>query len=87
MIIKGRSKKGDEEEIDGFPVVKEYKYLGILLDERFNIRNHTAKIPKKLEEYFKKDFELKKRYFSVKSIILIFDNFHKSRSSTGCVRF
>lgn len=69
MIIKGKSKENEEEEIDGF-----------LLNGRFNIKEHTAKIFKKLDEYFRKDFGLKKRYFSLKNIIRV-------GSSKGCVRF
>ena len=44
-------------------------------------------INKKLDEYFKKNFIFNKRYFSVKSIMLIFGYFHKSRLLYGLPAF
>jgi len=49
--------------------------------------NHIGNIDKKLDEYFKKNFILNKRYFSVKLIIFIFDYFHKSRLLYGLPAF
>ena len=45
----------------------------------FNVGN----IDKKLKKYFEKNYILNKRFFSVKSIMLIFGYFHKSRLLYG----
>ena len=49
----------------------------------FNIGN----IDKKLKKYFEKNYILNKRFFSVKSIMLIFGNFHKSKLLYGLPAF
>ena len=85
MILKNDIKEKDN--IDGYPIIKEYKYLGILINDKMNIQNHIGNIDKKLDEYFKKNFILNKRYFSVKSIMLIFGYFHKSRLLYGLPAF
>ena len=77
MIVNNN--KIDENNIEGYPIIKEYKYLGILINDKMNIQNHIGNIDKKLNEYFKKNSILNKRYFSVKSVMLIFGYFHKSR--------
>ena len=66
------------DNVEGYPILNEYKYLGILLDKKLNIQNHIGLINKKLIEYFRKNYFLNQRYFSVKSIILLFNFFHKS---------
>ena len=44
-------------------------------------------IKKKIGEYIKRNYALNKRYFSIKSIMLIFGNFHKSRLLYGLLAF
>ena len=51
------------------------------------INNHIGIIDKKLNEYFTRNYVLNKRYFSVKSIMLIFGYFHKSRLLYGLPAF
>ena len=58
----------NDEYIRDYPVIKEYKYLGIVIDNKLNIRKHIGNIDKKLNEYFSRNYILNKRYFSVKSI-------------------
>ena len=77
----------EKDNIEGYPIIKEYKYLGILINDKMNIQNHIGNIDKKLDEYFRKNFILNKRYFSVKSIMLIFGYFHKSRLLYGLPAF
>ena len=84
MVIKGIE---EEIEIEGYPVIKEYKYLGILIDNKLKITKHIGNIDKKLNEYFSRNFILNKRYFSVKSIMQIFEYFHKSRLLYGLPTF
>ena len=43
------------------------------------INKHICNIDKKIGEYFTRNYVLNKRYFSVKSIMLIFSYFHKTR--------
>ena len=43
-----------------------------------NIQKHIGNIEKKLDEHFKQNYNLNKN-ISVKSILLIFGYFHKSR--------
>ena len=85
MILKNDIKEGDN--IKGYPIIKEYKYLGILINDKMNIQNHIGNIDKKLDEYFQRNYVLNKRYFSVKSIMLIFGYFHKSRLLYGLPAF
>ena len=47
------------------------------------INSHIGIIDKKLSENFTRNYVLNKRYFSVKSIMLIFGNYHKSRLLYG----
>ena len=84
MVIKGIE---EEIEIEGYPVITEYKYLGIIIDNKLRITKHIGNIDKKLKEYFSRNFILNKRYFSVKSIMQIFGYFHKSRLLYGLPAF
>ena len=73
--------KGEEQNdnIERYPILNEYKYLGILIDKKLNIQNHAGFINKKLSKYFRKIYFLNQRYFRVKSIMLLFNYFYKSR--------
>ena len=51
------------------------------------INKHVCNIDKKIGEYFTTNYVLNKRYFSVKSIMLIFGYFHKSRLLYGLPAF
>jgi len=84
MVIKG---KEEDVEIEGYPVITEYKYLGITIDNKLKIAKHIGNIDKKLNEYFSRNFILNKRYFSVKSIMQIFGYFHRSRLLYGLPAF
>ena len=83
-LIKGNE---NEEYINDYPVIKEYKYLGIIIDNKLNIRIHICNIDKKLNEYFRRNNLLNKRYFYIKSIMKIFGYFHKSRLLYGLPAF
>ena len=52
-----------------------------------NIQSHIGNIDKKLKKYFEKIYILNKKFFSVKSIMLIFWYFHKSRLLYGLPAF
>ena len=84
FVVKG---KEQNDNIEGYPIIKEYKYLGILINDKLNIQNHIGLINKKLSEYFRKNYFLNQRYFSVKSIMLLFNYFHKSRLYYGLPAF
>ena len=73
MLIKGT--KNDEYIMD-YPVIREYKYLEILINNKLGINKHIGNIDKKLNEYFSRNY-INKRYFNDKSILQIFGYFHK----------
>ena len=72
MLIKGIE---EDESIQEYPVIKDYKYLDILIDNKIKITKHIGNIDKKLNEYFSRNFILNKRYFSNKSIMLFLNIF------------
>ena len=84
MILKSTD---DRSEIEGYPIIKQYKNLGITIDNKMKINSHIGIIDKKLSEYFTSNYVLNKRYFNVKSIMLIFGYFHKSRLLYGLPAF
>ena len=51
------------------------------------INKQVCNIDKKIREYFTRNYVLNKRYFCVKSIMLIFGFFHKSRLLYGLPAF
>ena len=62
----------EEIELEGYPLITEYKYLGIMINNKHKITKHLENIDKKLKENFGRNFILNKRYFSIKSIMQIF---------------
>ena len=58
MLIKGNE---NDVYINDYPVIKEYKYLGIVIDNKLNIIKHIGDIDKKLNEYFRRNNILNKR--------------------------
>ena len=85
MILKNKIENNDN--IDGYPIINKYKYLGIMIDDKMNIQSHIGNIDKKLKKYFEKNYILNKRFFSIKSIMFIFGYFHKSRLLYGLPAF
>ena len=77
MILKNKIERDDN--IDDYPIINKVKYLSIMINDKINIQNHIGNIDKKLKKYFEKYYILNKIFFSVKSIMLIFGYFHKSR--------
>jgi len=84
MILKDTD---DRNEIEGYPVINQYNYLDFTIDNKMENNYHVVIIDKKLSEYFTRNYLLNKIYFSVKSIIVIFDYFHKSRLLYGLHEF
>ena len=72
MLIKGIE---NDEYIRDYPVIKEYKYLEILINNKLGINKHMGNINKKLNEYFRRNYIINKRYFRVKSIMKYLDIF------------
>ena len=50
MFFKKRKTKQKENDnmILGYPIVNEYKYLGIYLDDRMNLNRHIEHIKEKI---------------------------------------
>ena len=84
MLIKGIE---EDAESEGYPVITEYKYLGIMIDNKLKITKHIGNIDKKLKEYFNRKFTSNKGYFIVNHIMQIFGYFHKSRLLYGLPAF
>ena len=40
----------EDVEIEGYPVITEYKYLGIMIDNKHKITKHIGNIDKKLRK-------------------------------------
>ena len=73
----------DPSYIEEYPVVPEYKYLGIMIDSKLTPRYHIDNIKNKVSEYFKRNFMIHKNYFTPLSLIRIVDYFVKSRLAYG----
>ena len=48
MSLKNDTNDGNEIEV--FPIIKEYKYFGITIDNKMRINSHIGMIDKKLNE-------------------------------------
>ena len=46
MLIKGIE---EDVEIEGYPVMREYKYLGIMIDNKLGITKYIGNIDKKVK--------------------------------------
>jgi len=77
----------DSNNIRGYPVVLEYKYLGVLIDTKLSPRHHICSVRDKVSAYLKRNFMLHKQYFTPLSLIRIVDYFVKSRIAYGLCCF
>jgi len=73
--------------INGYPVVLEYKYLGVLINTKLSPKYHICHIRDKVSQCLKKNFMLQKKYFTPLSLIRVVDYFVKSRISYGLCCF
>jgi len=76
----------DSNNINRYPVVLEYKYLGVLVNTKLSPKYHIWHIRDKVGEYLKRNFMIHKKYFTM-SLIRIIDYFVKSRISYGLCCF
>jgi hypothetical protein len=51
MLLKGDN-KDTTKEIQGYPLVKNYKYLGVLINNRMNCPDHIHVITGRMNKYF-----------------------------------
>ena len=56
----------DRKEIEGYLIIKEYKYLGITINVKMKINKNVWNINNKIWEYFTRNYVLNKSYFRVK---------------------
>jgi hypothetical protein len=84
MCIQGKAK---EKTIRDYPVVKEYKYLGILINDKLRCDSHITNINDKLKQYIKRNFMLQQTKFSIRTLFMIFNYFQKSRMLYGMSSF
>ena len=73
----------DSNLIKDIPVVTEYNYLGVLIDNKLKPGFHVTKIKKKIKIYLSKNKMLQQKYFTPFSLIRIIEYFVKSRLSYG----
>ena len=53
MFFKRRSNKNQEQEFEGYPIVKKYKYLGVYIDEKLNWNDQIEYIQSKIDKAMK----------------------------------
>ena len=75
------------KSVSGIPVVDEYKYLGVLLDNNINPARHITLTSERVSAYFKRYGWLRKKYFSPSSLMTIIELFIKSRLTYGMCCF
>jgi len=61
----------DANNINGYPVVLEYKYLGVLVNTKLSPKYYIWHIRDKVGEYLKRNFMIHKKYFTPMSLIRI----------------
>jgi hypothetical protein len=74
-------------EIREYPVVYHYKYLGIMFRYDMDPFDHLVKLDKALVLYIKRNNWLIKKYFTVRSLILLSTYFQMSRIGYGMCLF
>jgi hypothetical protein len=77
----------EEKFFCGFPIVKEYKYLGVLIDSKLLVKKHINNVSDRIETYIQRNKKLLLKYFSPKSFLKIFSYFQKSRLVYGMSSF
>jgi hypothetical protein len=77
----------DPTELENFPVVSEYKYLGVTLNSHLTPMTHIYLLNRKLKEYFRRNSFLHKKVFSVSTLTTLVDLFVTSRASYGMCAF
>ena len=70
-----------------YSVVKQYRYLGILINNWLNPFVGLKEASKKIEVYIRRNKWLLKRYFSIKTLIQLIEYFQKSRITYGACSF
>ncbi len=77
----------NEKEIvacfEDIPIVKNYRYLGISLDNSLVPLKHLKTINNKMKIYMKKNKMLMKEFFSLKSLKILHQHFQESRLFYG----
>jgi hypothetical protein len=68
-----------EKEILGFPIVDNYKYLGVTINYKMKCPLHLYKTKTKLNQYITRNKKLLHKYFSPRSLLKIFNYYQKSR--------
>ena len=86
ILIIQNGKLG-RDQINGYPIKKYYKYLGVELDSSLSPKVHLNKVHLKLRTYIDRNQWLIRKYFSPKSLINICNYFQMSRLSYGMCSF
>jgi hypothetical protein len=75
--------RGGRNQINGYPIKINYKYLGIILDRTLNPIGSLEATFKKLATYFSRNAWLVRKYFTPKSLVTIALYFQYSRIGYG----
>jgi hypothetical protein len=77
----------DSREINGFPVVNDYKYLGVRLDNKLTPKSHIFHITRQLSTYLKRKRNLCRKYFTPSSLLRLSEYLVKSTICCGTCIF
>jgi hypothetical protein len=86
MLLKGDN-KGAMKELLGYPLVKKYKYLGVLINNKMNCPDHIHVNTGKLNKYFSRNKWLMHKYFSTGGLVQIWNLFQRSKLAYGMSTF
>jgi hypothetical protein len=82
MRLKG-SRFLPDTELLGFPVVRDYKYLGVTIDDRMTCPKQIHIVSGRIDMYFKRNYMLIHKYFSTGGLLQLWSLFQKSRLVYG----
>ena len=82
-IVVIHNQQVSRTEIRGYPVCKDYKYLGLVLNKEVNPKESIEKAVTKLNTYITRNEWLIKEFFSPKSLIQLTQYFQISRLTYG----
>lgn len=84
LYVDGRP---EEREIDGFPVVTSYKYLGVTVNGKLNPKEHISNVNMTLATYLNRHSWLRRQAFSLHSLSTIHNYWQRSRLQYGLCAF
>jgi hypothetical protein len=87
IMILHRDEGDKRKELLRYPLVNEYKYLGVLINDRMNCPKQIHVIGGRIDKYFSRNKWLIHKYFTTGGLIQIWSLFQKSRLVYGMSTF